>query len=494
MASTIPYDPSLALANIVPAKKLAVLEAIAKVQAPVDGAQHELNSAILTLRSLDMTMSEVANMGVDITPLVESRTGAQKLVGDAAAKLVAARIKALPQVAKLRSDLEAVTDSIESPVDYVKTEIKKMPLSADSLTMDAQYFSFDENDESASTQMAAIKAYVSAATKVLGTSRSAEATAAVSGQVSTSRQHHDIEGTLIITATCTHKDAVLLAPFVLDVDKAIRVWNRSFGGSDMIKTNDAATMAKIAAEQETEAAKTLTILSGATYGSSFIGMVHVLRSSETQSSQRMMSVAASLQAQMKVGSWWASQEGGFGVNSSFANDAKLLLSTQQISSHVSLVVIGAIPSIKSNSVKVGVKEFADFDAAKMGQQLASLQNATATDQESVQQGATAARTGQQMLSLQSSKIQSVLTGLADIDDGQDKMLDISSLMTAFEDYIEKVLAGNAGAPITYYMKPITASQLAQMWIAKYLPGQYVTSAGDDTTPVQPGGGGQPQPS
>jgi len=42
-----------------------------------------------------------------------------------------------------------------------------------------------------------------------------------------------------------------------------------------------------------------------------------------------------------------------------------------------------------------------------------------------------------------------------------------------------------GVPVTYYLKPITASQLIQMWVAKYFPGQYVTSSGDDATPKEP---------
>jgi hypothetical protein len=59
------------------------------------------------------------------------------------------------------------------------------------------------------------------------------------------------------------------------------------------------------------------------------------------------------------------------------------------------------------------------------------------------------------------------------------MLDINSLMTAFTDFVSKA-STNVGVPINYYLKPITANQLAQMWISKYIPGEYVTSAGDDT--------------
>ena len=55
-------------------------------------------------------------------------------------------------------------------------------------------------------------------------------------------------------------------------------------------------------------------------------------------------------------------------------------------------------------------------------------------------------------------------------------------MTSFQSFVDKA-STSCGMPISYWLKPITASQLAQMWVAKYLPKQYVTSAGDDVTPT-----------
>ena len=78
-----------------------------------------------------------------------------------------------------------------------------------------------------------------------------------------------------------------------------------------------------------------------------------------------------------------------------------------------------------------------------------------------------------------------MSSLNKVDDGANQMLDINSMMISMEDYIGKAIDGDIGVPLTYYLKPITASQLAQMWVAKYLPGEYVTSAGDDTPPVEP---------
>lgn len=481
MPSTIPFDPSLVLGNIVDAKVLKAVEDISAAQAPMDAAQDKLNALIAMKRSLDMTAQELLGMSVDSTELMKESDKLGKDISTAAKEYADAKIKGEQAILPLKSGLKMVASSVESPIDYVRTQIKKMPLSADSLKMDAQYFSFDENKQSSNSTLSSIKAFVSASTSFLGDEYSTEAATAASTQISRQLENHKVAGTLIITAACTHKDAVLLAPFALDVDKAIRVWNTVYkDGKDKIKVDSVASMQKIAAEEGTTDEKFLSILSGATYGSSFIGMVHVLRTESTQSSQSMVSLAASLQDQFEVGGWFANASGGFGVDSSFANDVKNLLSAQNINSHVTVIATGAIPSIKSNQVQIGVKTFADFDPAKMMGNLATLANATTNDKNSVYGAAAAARTGQQMLAIQGSTVSNVMLGLDKIDDGANKMLDINSMMTAFEDYVDRAIGGEIGVPINYYVKSISRAQLAEMWVAKYYPNKYLTIDGDDT--------------
>ena len=497
MPTSIPYHPSLVLANVVPNDTLERMKEISGLQSPIDNAETELNSAIMTMESLQMSTAELATLSIETSSLTGATLAAQTAVLSAAQNLALTRIKNAPAIAACSNGLSAVTESIESPVDYNKTAIKKMPIGFDSLKFNAQYFSFDEMDQEASNSMNSIKGFISSSVKVLGDSYAGEVTHTSQQQIATNRENHDVEGTLIITATCTHQDARLLAPFVLDVDKGIRVWNEYFstglsgdntaGGKSgqFINMNDSANVAKIAQQQDSTSAATMNILSGCSMGSSFVGMVHVLRQEGTSSTQTMNSVASSLQGQMEVGAWWAKMKGGFGVDSQFANDAKKLLSTQNIQSHVSMVVMGVIPSIKSNEIQIGVKQFSNFDPAEMMDKLATLSNATASDQTSVQESAAQARTGGQMVQLRASEIQSVMTGLGAVDDGKNSMLDINSLMTSMEDYINKAIGGDVGVPLSYYLKPITASQLAQMWVSKYLPGEYVTSAGDDLDPNNP---------
>ncbi|RBL89309.1 hypothetical protein [Chitinophaga flava] len=482
MPTTIPYDPSLVLGSIVHSEVLKNLQELSAVQAPIDAAQDSLNSLISVRRSLDMTVQELTNLNVDATDIIGEISTLNTQIANAGKDYAKSWVDNIAKIKELKGKQQAVHVEYESPVDFNRTQIKNMALSADSLKLEAQYFSFDENMQSAQSTVSAIKSFISDSTNVLGDNFSGQASEAVSSQVSSQLERHDISGTLVISATCTHKDAALLAPLILDVDKGIRVWNKIFTDDEnKIKTDSIANMQGIAMASGTEEEKSINIISGATYGSCFIGMVHVLNTTSTQSSQSMTSIAASMQAQWQVAGWIANETGGFGADSSFSNDIKNMLSAQNITSHVSLVTMGVIPSIKSNEVQAAVKQFSKFSPDDMMNSLASLANATTADNASVAQSASTAQTGARMQAMKASTINSVMSGLSTIDEAKNKMLDVNSMMTAFEDYVTKCIAGKIGVPINYYLKPITRSQLAEMWVSKYYPNKYLSISGDDST-------------
>lgn len=471
MPSVIPYDPSIALGNIVDPKKLEVLEKISELNAPVDVAENRMNELIAFKRSIDNTIQELGSMHVNTDELYDQSAEIGKQIQEAAVDYAKTKLEAKTGILEIKCS-PLVNSSWESPLDYNRTQIKKMPLSADSMNMNVQYFSLDQNSQSAKTQCENIQSFISSEFKFLGNDFSEQASKAAASQLNSQYSKHDISGTLVIAVSCTHKDAALLAPCVLDVDKAIRVWNSMYT-DDMLKTEDPVNIMQTAAGAATPGEKSMTIVSGATYGSCFVGMVHILNSSLTMSSEQMNSIIDKIQTQCKTASWFADISGGFGLNSQFSNDIKNLLSTQNISSHCTLTTKGSIPSIKANNVQLAVKEFTKFDGETSMQQLTTLQNATNSEMASVDKSAESARTGQQMISLQNARIEGVLSGLSEIDDKANKILDINSMMNALEDYIDKALNGQLGMPVNYYLKPITKSQLAQMWVNKYFPNKFL---------------------
>jgi len=294
----------------------------------------------------------------------------------------------------------------------------------------------------------------------------------------------------VVTASCTHKGAEVLAPLYLDVDKAIRVWNKLFPtAQDKIRMDE--SMVKQIADQEgTPAEKSFNIISGATLGSSFVGMVHILRTDETSSSQDATDRARDVATRLSLGSAVAGLKGGFGTDKDVATDIKRLVSSQNINSHVTLITAGYIPTLKSSDVlNVGVKQFANFDPNAMMTELLKLSDFTSGENKTVKQAATAARTKGEFVQLKSAAITSVMQSLSALDEGQNKMLDITSMMVAFEDYVKAAMGTEEnvkiGLPINYYTKPITRTQLAQMWVAKYYPNKYLGISGDDTVRVPP---------
>jgi hypothetical protein len=485
MPSSIPYDPSLVLASVVSQAALQNVEQISKLQAPVDAAQDALNSLISVKRSLDMTKTELRNLGAATDTLETELKKLDVELGKAAATYASAKMAAEPQIQKLRGLIRSVHSSVESPVDYLKTEIKTMPLAADTMNMDVQYFSFDSNSQSAASFSAQIAQYVSeSAGQVLGPSESSKISTAASAQVSRQVSTHNIEGTLVLSVSCTHKNASILAPFVIHVDKAIKVWNHLFPGQKLDPTSKG-TMLNIAKNDSQEDKQKFSIISGTTFGSSFVGMVHVLNSTNTSVGDTLTAAATSMQSSMDAGGWFARAEGKTGVDAKFAADVKTLLSQQNVTSHVTLLSMGVIPSMVANEVANAVEKFVDFDPQKNLEQVMALQNATDDAQTSVRSQAEAARTGEQSADAQGKKISASLSALAPIDDTKNKILDVGSMMTALDDYLKKAAEGNSGVPVNYYLKDIDQKMLAEMWVAKYFPGQFMAIKYDDTEGAGP---------
>jgi len=479
MPTSIPYDPSLVLGNIVPLDKLADLLQVGGHLAKIDAAQDHLNDLISLKYSLDMTRNELFNMnintgnldskihdvGVKIEQAAEFYAQTSVEQNDA---ILALKETALSDKSKAGGKVSA---SVESPLDFARSKLNPFPISSDSLKMDSQYFSFDQNQQNSNQVMSAIKSFVSSTTGFLGAKHSEEAAAEAVKQVSKQRQEHSITGTLVFSVNCTHKNAAVYAPLVLDVDNAVRAWNALYP-KQKLDINDPDQVLRAALQPVTDKDDSFSIISGSTYGSSFVGMVHVLNVTTTSSGEKMLDTAASLQAQFKVGGWFAHETGKFGVSSSFADDVESLLSRQNITSHVSIISMGCVPSLAANDVSLGVKAFADFDPNTNMEKLADLANATSSETQTVNSDANAARTGEQMVALQNATISSVMSSLSDIQDGQNKMLDINSLMNALTDFIKKVNRGDSGVPINYFLSPFNRARISRMWIEKYYPNKF----------------------
>ena len=197
-----------------------------------------------------------------------------------------------------------------------------------------------------------------------------------------------------------------------------------------------------------------------------------------------MQLAVGLQVQFDMGAFVAKQSGGVGVDAEMGRQARSLLSNSVTNSHVSLVVMGVIPTIEASTVKLGVKSLGDgmLDMSR----ISAVSAHTQSNQNSVTSDANSSRVAAQLQNMKTADATAMIGALATVDSGTNQMLDINTMMTAFTDFVNKAIDGNVGVPINYYIKPITEKMLSKLWVAKYLPGQYITmESADDSGLTDP---------
>jgi len=488
MPTSIPYDPRLILGNLIHPNDIQQLEKVSDIEAPVNKAQDDLNNSIMAKRKLDMTLQEMIEMNVPQDSLNEFTQEIESVGADIATnaiaygKAVIAAQKQLKTEGTYNIQLQEVP---ESPIDWNKSAIKQLDLSSDTMIVDAQYLRNEEEKDGSQAHADSVATTVSATiSSIFGPKYSAKAAASAKSSVLNQQSNHSIAGTLVITATCTHKTSDVFAPFVMDPEKAVYAWNALFP-SDQIQTTHPETL--VAAIENTSTGgksdnnKFLSLLSGQTIGSSFIGMIHVLQVENTNSSQKSNAAAASFQSEFEWGGFFASGNGSFGVDSDFSNNIKNMLSTSNLTSHCSLVTMGIIPSLKSNNVKTSISQLQPSASEVMGQ-LAAIQGATDTDVNSVSSEADKAKAGKQFIELNNSYVTSVVSNLTKSDNDNNKMIDVNSLMTAFDDYVQKAEAGNSGVPINFFVRHIDKPMIAKAWLKKFSPqDNWQLSSGDDNS-------------
>jgi len=479
MASTIPYDPTLVLGNLVDPADIDNLKVISSAERPVDIAQDTLNDTIRAKQKLQMTYTELANLGLSQTQLASLDTQMTAL-DDTLAKNAGDYAKAVltsqTNIAAGKAKIATLSEQPESPVDWNKTEIKKIELSSNTMNMDVQYIRNEDEDDGSNAHADNVAASVSAAvSSVFGFKAAAGVATNVANTTLATTSAHNIIGTLVITAACTHKMATELAPFIMDPEKAIDAWNQTYP-SDIIPSDPTAMAALINVDNKNK----LHILSGKTIGSSFVGLVHFEQNENTDSSQNSNASTKAANASFEYGGWFADYEGKFGITKDVSDNVKKMFSTTNVTSHCSLITMGLIPSIKSNLIKTTVNTLKP-DATEVMSQLSAIQGATDSTVKTIGSSASDAKVGSQYIELNNSYITNVVSNLGVIENNNNQVIDTNSLMTAFDDYVQQATKGEDGVPINFFIREITKSAIVKAWMKKFNPrSNWQFSSGDDS--------------
>lgn len=467
METSIPYDPTLVLGSAIKIDKINNLKKISDLKTPIHVARNSLNSMINLRKSLEMTMIELMDLNVDVSQINSEIIKLEEQIAEEAKKYLLIKIENEKKITELESSISTIEQHIESPIDFEKTTIKHLPLASDSLKLEVQYFSFSESKYDADKNLESMRKIISSSTSILGLDRSLEATASAMNQATTQMLHYEVQGIILITASCTHKNVSLMSPLILDPDKCIAIWNETYP-DEQINTYDIPELNKsLEILKNQKQNSTISLLSGASCGSSLIGMVHITRSNEPKSVTSMDNKALSdIQNAVITNNFISDLSGDLTNNKILMDNVSNILSHNNISSHVTITAIGSIPKITSNLTENISKNFSKTANDLAIANLFLMQDAE-NNKNSLSSSAENTKRKKYIFSIESEKLKNATSALSEIDLIQNKNIDINSLMRTLDNFIENTNKVNTGVPINFYVTKIDKIQIIKNWLNKY---------------------------
>jgi len=201
--------------------------------------------------------------------------------------------------------------------------------------------------------------------------------------------------------------------------------------------------------------KSLTLLTGVVYGSSFVGMIHLVRSKMSPSGLSDADIAAMVD-RLRVGTVINGESGGLGTEQSVLEEVRQMISDQGFTAHVSIIAHGALTTPGARNVEKLVDKATQAPSRLPFPGGASMPGASV---------AHAARVAQTAAQAEAGKVSGLATTLSSIDKSNNAGIDLGTLFTAFDNYLSAITADDSvGAPIGFYVKRINAAQIAREWL------------------------------
>lgn len=405
----IPYDPTLVLGHLADDKMLRNVQDRKAVQAQVEAAENRLNALICRKRSIDMRIQELIERQQNTVALCAESAAVGEHIEQASVLYAETKIGAQWQLETLKMKARELGPAYESPLDANKSRIRKLSLTADALKMQVQYFAFEDGEQRMRIAANAVRGFVNEQLQPFGEAFRDQAGAAIHAQLQQQYALNNIAGTLVISLSCLHRNALQLLPFALDADKALRVWNTKYP-HDPIDTDSLSSAVNSAATASDE--HILQVVSAATYGSCCIGLIHLIDAPDNQTSDSMYAVAEVLHGQFEMGGSFSEEPDGWGVDAGVATEAMSFLKSSRLHSLCSTLTLGATPQPKLANLPVPPPQ--PGIAAKVEHTLA-----------------------------------------------------MPMMIAALDNYVQDALAGQMGTVIEYALTPVTKEELVARWIEKY---------------------------
>jgi len=294
--------------------------------------------------------------------------------------------------------------------------------------------------------------------------------------MSAQTQNHDIEGTLVIVASCTHKNADIISPCIMDPVKILSAWNETFPDDKLSPESHA--MFTAALELKTDRIfpdNALHLLTGCTRASSFVGMAHILRQEKSDTTQSASNTAKRIRSTVQKYAAVGAITGQTTANMDTASkQISTMMSSSNIFSHCSLVTKGIIPNIVASDIKSTVKTL-NPSPVKLLQQMKAIKSAGDSSVDDLSDAnlnakkVAEARTGAQFLEMSNNFAKDTVAVILKKEANQSKVIDTKSMLNAFTDYIKKAQEGNCGIPVNFFIKKIDKGEVARTYINVFYP-------------------------
>mmetsp|Transcript_9232 Transcript_9232/g.10537 ORF Transcript_9232/g.10537 Transcript_9232/m.10537 type:complete len:504 (-) Transcript_9232:144-1655(-) len=483
--TSIPYDRTLVMGNLVSLQKIKNLMDVAECEKPQLLAEERMQALMLSNYKMKTISLEMENMNVpaeDLEMLNGELRRLKSSVSKAAISLARETIACQNRMFDVldQQGQKRIGFGVESPMDYSLSKVSQFPLASDTMNFDVQYFSVESRKDSVSAHTSTVTSHIHAKVGA-GIKVDAGMAMDVRNTMMSQSSQHSLEGTIVITADCNHRQADIIAPLILDPKKSVESWNMSFP-LDRLHTDPVSMYGAALPPNDSELEKfaedffgqnAMYLLSGCTRGSSFVGFVHILKREGTNSSETASIVAGEMKVAIERNMALASMSGSFGLGGSVGQSLKNLISTSKIENHCSLVTRGVLPNIAATEMETVIRTLKP-NPQEIMEQLSAINNASGMAVESdsskgFQEMGSAARTGQQFQQLNSDFAQKTIGTIKEINTKDNKVIDANSLMNALTDYINKAQAGACGVPIAFFVKRVTKREVAASYINKYYP-------------------------
>lgn len=468
METSIPYDPSLVIGSVLNKERITNLKKISDLKTPICIARNSLNSKMSIKRSLEMTLIELRELNIDTSEIETEITNLEKEIVTEANKYLSLKIANERKIIEVESSIGKIEQEIDTPVDFKQTKFEHLPLASASLKMEIQYFSFSETRYGQDKNLKSMKKMISSSTGIFGADRSTEATTSAIEQATAQMLHYEVQGTILITATCTHKNITLMSPLILNPDKCIAIWNQIYP-HEIINTSSIPDLKTLVDDNNKQFTNVIPILSGARFGSSLIGMVHITKSNKPKSLNRKNNnILSDIEDAITTHNVISELSGDISNQKQLMDNLNIILSNNNISSHVTITSIGSIPKVTSNLTQNISKNFLNEANNLAIDQSFSIESSEQTSNQTTTSNSDKnTKRKKNILSIEGEKLKSVMTAFSEIDLIKNQTIDINSLMQTLDNFIENADKNNSGAPIGFYMTKVNKVQIIKNWLNKH---------------------------